>query len=180
MLDYSVNLGDEGIVRFRRPAARYVPREPGVYRILAVPFTYAGTDLAHATKTYVGAFDAFKLDVRDKVNARFESDEMQPHLRVEKVDKPTSRTPKDLPSSRILRYAPMFPPIYIGQARVLRDRFLDHDRGSNSHVRDDLRKYGLSDHVAFFHWHLCNPADLDTIESLLIRAHYPILNRQLR
>ena len=180
MLDYSTNLSDQGIVRFLRRAAHYVPRKPGVYRILAVPYSYAADDLLGTAKTYVSAFDAFRLDVRDKVNAKLESDGKQPRLRIEKVSKWGSLSATDSPSHMILRFAPMFPPIYVGKATVLRDRFLDHDRGTNSNVRSDMTKFGLSEHVAFFHWQLCRSADLDVVESLLIRAHYPILNRQLR
>ena len=180
MLDYSTHLRDQGIVRFLRRAAHYVPRKSGVYRILAVPYSYAAEDLARTARIYTGAFDAFRLDVRDKVKAKLESDGKRPRLSVEKVSKSDPPSFKDSPSRTILRFAPMFPPIYIGQAVALRDRFLDHDRGSNSKVRDDMRKYGLSEHLAFFHWQLCRPEDLDTVESLLIRAHYPILNTQLR
>ena len=178
MLDFSTHIrSEEGIVVFKRPASHYVPRESGIYRICVIPYSYS-QGFSSSIEKYLATFDELKFDARDKVDAKFVKEDRATYLRIWKKIPNLSSRPQI--SKSVLRLATFFPPFYVGQATVLRNRFLEHERGFNSHIRNDLEKYGLDKHVAFFHWHLCDRNELDHLESVLIQAHRPILNRQLR
>ena len=180
MLDYTHNLRDEGIVRFRHPAAHYVPKQPGVYRIITVPFSYTASSTTATAAAYLNVFDGYKFDARQQLKARFTSERTGAVLRLRRTRRRHEPNLDEGQAKRILKIAALFPPFYIGKADVLRDRFLDHQRGFNSNVKDDLERLGLSHYVTFFHWHVCARPDLENLESILIQAYYPILNRKMR
>ena len=182
MLDYSFTLTDfEGIVRFKKASARYIPEKSGIYRIVVVPASHVGgKSRGSITSLYVSTLNSLKLDVRRRVSAKFARDVSPPALMVRSKESRLGVDSEQICDKALFRAAPLFPPIYIGQARVLRSRFIEHETGSNSHIRNELKQRGLSEMEAFFHWHLCAVEELDLVESLLIQAHLPILNRKLR
>ena len=177
MLDFSKYLRQQGIVRFKRNAATYVPRESGIYRILAVPFSYSLRN-GSATATYLRLFDKMRIDVRDQIAARFDNEDdaatiaIQGKLKYRKLESRVESKP-------LIELASLFPPLYIGKAVDLRSRFNDHTSGNNSHVLQDLDRHDLLRHLTFFHWHYCDKEDLDEVESILIQASLPVFNRQL-
>ena len=183
MLDYSANLNNQGLVRFRTGAASYVTNDPGVYRILAVPYSYSDGDDPQAIMTtttrYLHALDGAGMNVRDKLSAKLERklESHKTYLRIEKKLSQVNTTGDKLLAS-VLTFASLFPPFYIGQAKNLRSRFRNHVTGNNSEVSTKLSRYDLSGHVVFFHWQVCPLEDLDGIESLLLQAYKPVFNGQ--
>lgn len=176
MLDHTPYLTSrEGIVRFTNQAAQYVPRKPGIYRIFAIPFSYASPEL-ETTSRYFDIMNRSRLVHRDNLSATFSTDRNGNHIRIFKRMSPISVTSSQA-HQNVPQMASFFPPFYIGKANVLRNRFLEHASGINSHIRDDLHRIGLSHFLSFFHWHLCDASDLQYTESILIQAHRPIMNR---
>lgn len=178
MLDYSETLRQQGIVKLKKKANEYVPTVPGIYRILAVPFSYNASDEAATPKKYITSLDRKRLDVRDSVQSNFDNNSGRPNLTIHTTPRYKAFRKVTI-SKEILGLALLFPAVYIGKAENLHNRFNDHSSGVNSHILSDLQEYGLSQHWIFFHWQYCSKDKLLQFESILIQANRPILNRRL-
>jgi len=156
MLDYTKILEDQGIVRFKAGAANYVTKEPGVYRVVAVPYCYSDGDNLAATMStlwkYLHALDRAIMNKRDNITAKMKKNNGndEAFLCINKMPKRVSLK-RERSLSLLLNFAPFFPPLYIGQTENLRTRFRSHVNGNNSPILDRLSKHDLLEHAVFFH-----------------------------
>jgi hypothetical protein len=180
MLNYSFILRSrEGLVTLDRRSARYVPTSAGVYQVVVVPFSFSSEDQQIEIQKYFNAVTDLKLDHREPLQATTRLFRSGLNLLLRRY------VPHNVPNTRVTDgfvrdAASFFPPLYVGQSEDLKSRFLHHCLGINSSVREQLKALRLDLLLCFFRWHTCSVDCLDALETLLIQAHRPLLNKQLR
>jgi hypothetical protein len=180
MLDYSFTLRTlDGMVTLDKRSARYVPSSAGVYQVVVVPFSFAAGNQETGIQNYLSAVADLKLDHREPLQAttKLSHNGLDLQLRRSAVrNVPRIHVNDDF----VRKAASFFPPVYIGQSEDLKSRFLQHCLGINSSVREQLEGLQLDPLLCFFRWHTCSVANLDALETLLLQAHRPLFNKQLR
>jgi len=179
MLDLSRRLKQQGLVRLKTGGAEYVPDTSGIYRVVAVPFSFSPSEGELRLQEYFRALERFRMDIRGVVSAEFVEGAASPTIST-KISSRNAAHRSAPNTEELLSLASFFPALYIGKSLNLRKRFNEHRSGVNSHIQEWLKKHELAKQLVLFHWQSCQTSYLDDFESLLIQANHPIFNRQLR
>lgn len=176
MLDHTERIRERiGGAILTLQSSRYIPKESGIYQIIVIPHSFGCDD---AYSSYFTNFDSFPINYRDRLNPSVTTNKNEITVTLRKKRITYDAPAKDI--KYLLEVAAMMPPVYVGRSENLKSRFMDHCRGSNSRVIEQIRESKLEDLVVFFKWYLCKKERLVAVESTLIQMHKPVFNIQRR
>jgi hypothetical protein len=182
VLDYSYTTSvKHGAVLLHQASARHVPERSGVYQIIPTPYTFEVGKKNKAIKDYIASRNASVLDYKKYISSsafpRNNCLSIELHQPTENINL------DDLPdeiTELIRTTCTFFPPIYVGQAISLKERFGQHAQGRNSDIKEGLKKAGLGENFTIFRWIELPENGIDAVERMLVKSIKPDLNNNLR
>lgn len=182
MLDYSsTTVLKHGAALLHSSAARHVPNSSGVYQIIPTPYTFQKGKEDAAIRNYMSAINRNILDTKLGISTELSVNGR--NLSIGLWQASENEEFNGLPANvteLFKRICTFFPPIYVGQAKSLRDRFVQHAQGRSSHIQESLSEAMLEKNFVVFRWVELPEDGLDAIEGILIKSIKPDFNTNLR